>query len=688
MNNKDITIVHFEDNPGDARLIQEMINESENIDFNLIQFDNLSSGLNYIANEKVDVILLDLSLRGTTGIDTFLQLYGKNDTYPVIVLSGFADEILAIETVKMGAQDYLVKGQLNSNLLINSIKYAIERKNLEEENKRKIKMEKMMTRIIYNFIGQIDIDIGINDALKVMADTKELGYAFLFQISDKNGKLKETHNWTAEGYDKTSITSAINNSTHVKEWIDKYVTNNFQKEFQEAKLSKFESNNEMLFLNSGKLIVTPVKNRKGLIGIAGFADNRNYGKFSEEDILLLRIVSLVFGNVIEKNNIERKLRESENRYRDLFENANDLIQSVNSEGKFVYVNNTWLKTLEYERKDLEKLTILDIVHKKHHKHCMEIFKRVCAGETFSRIETVFVSRTGRQIIVEGNVNSYLDNNGITRTRGIFRDITDRQNAYKEREKYQQKLAYVENMASIGKLAGGVAHEINNPLTSILTTAELLEEEIESDCRFKEDIAQIIAEAKRIGDTVKSFLGFARTREFVFKSFNLNDLIENALNIVGRSQLKNIVIKKNYDSALKKIIVSRFHIEEVIVNLLINALHSLNNKGHIIITSGQNRKNVFLKIKDSGCGISKDNIDKIFRPYFTTKDKKGTGLGLSLSKMIIEQHGGEISVKSKGRGYGTEFMISFPKVSRGLLDRQFTDCNNKSNKRPVFFNNRR
>ncbi|MDA3792403.1 MAG: PAS domain S-box protein, partial [Elusimicrobia bacterium] len=226
---------------------------------------------------------------------------------------------------------------------------------------------------------------------------------------------------------------------------------------------------------------------------------------------------------------------------------------------------------------------------------------------------------------------------------------------------QEQLVQVEKMSSLGQMAGGVAHEINNPLTSVLATAQLILENIENiseSDEFKVDIEQIIEEAKRIKDTVKDFLGFARTRNFVFEEYDINKIIDKALSVVGRGKLENFDIIKSYD-ALPEVKISRFHLEEVFVNLITNALHSMGEKGTLSIKTFQEGEFIIVSIKDTGKGIEKENLKKIFEPYFTTKRKKGTGLGLSTSIVTVSKHGGKIEVNSEGIGKGSEFRVYLP-----------------------------
>ncbi|MBN2407058.1 MAG: response regulator [Elusimicrobia bacterium] len=237
---------------------------------------------------------------------------------------------------------------------------------------------------------------------------------------------------------------------------------------------------------------------------------------------------------------------------------------------------------------------------------------------------------------------------------------ERKKAHEEKDVLLKKLAYKEKLASLGKLAGGVAHEINNPLASILSTAELLLDELPYDSPYRESLDMIIKESQRIRDTVKSFIGFAKDRTFDFKRYNINAVVENALNIIGRRKLEGFRVTKKLTEPLTEVKISRFHIEEVFVSIITNGLQSMAPGGELTITTGEDEENVIIKFKDTGEGIDKGNMEKIFEPYFTTRNKKGTGLGLTSSNVIVTQHGGIIKVNSGGRGRGSEFSVYLPK----------------------------
>lgn len=238
---------------------------------------------------------------------------------------------------------------------------------------------------------------------------------------------------------------------------------------------------------------------------------------------------------------------------------------------------------------------------------------------------------------------------------------------------QTQLYHSDKLASIGRLAAGVAHEINNPLTGVLTYSSFLLKRSENDSELKSDLEIIVRETKRCRDIVKDLLDFARPISAYKKSVNINDVIDRALNIVASQlNLRDIVVHKQYLESLPNVSVDDGQLQQVFINLLVNAADAIGNKGGNISLATrtvqfQGKEYVQVEVTDTGCGIAKENLSKIFEPFYSTKDQKGIGLGLSVVWGIIDKHQGTIAVDSE-LNQGTTFTIRLP-VSQGasLID---------------------
>jgi len=225
---------------------------------------------------------------------------------------------------------------------------------------------------------------------------------------------------------------------------------------------------------------------------------------------------------------------------------------------------------------------------------------------------------------------------------------------------QQQISQSEKLASIGRLSAGIAHEINNPLTGILTFAHLLKQKKSNNEEDIKDVEVIIRETTRVRDIVRGLLDFARQTPFKKEFLNINDILHQILKLIkNQKELRKIVIEENYSRNIPNFYGDKNQLQQVFLNIILNAGEAIPNTGTITIATLFKQNHIVITIKDTGCGIKKENLDKIFDPFYTTKPVgKGTGLGLSISYGIIEQHAGYIECESE-EGIGTTFSIFVP-----------------------------
>lgn len=303
--------------------------------------------------------------------------------------------------------------------------------------------------------------------------------------------------------------------------------------------------------------------------------------------------------------------------------------------------------------------------------------------------------TAKEIVFVGNAFNKLHSSLIKRTRELEERNKEINKANKNLKSTQQKLIQSEKMASIGQLAAGVAHEINNPTGFVNTNLQTLKEYIEvfiklfdlyekfskepegkdkflneisnlkesEDMEFiLSDITSLISESldgtKRIKDIVQGLRDFARKDQEQFQLGNVNNSIEDAIRLTWNEIKYKCKVNKKLDD-VPDIICNQDQLTQVFVNLLINSTHAIDGTGTIYIYSTLKNDTIIVRFSDSGSGISKENLSKLFDPFFSTKDVgKGTGLGLAISHGIIEKHNGTIEAKSKVN-YGTCFIIKLP-----------------------------
>lgn len=235
-----------------------------------------------------------------------------------------------------------------------------------------------------------------------------------------------------------------------------------------------------------------------------------------------------------------------------------------------------------------------------------------------------------------------------------------QKAHSDLKKAQRKLIQTEKLASVGTLASGLTHEISSPLGGLKNCLIRIKRKPQKD-EINRYFGLMMNAIQKIEKVVVGLLNFSRKDDYHFSSFNLNEAIKRAFSLVDYKLEKcGVEVKKYLDEELKECTGDKHQIEQVIVNLVLNAVDAMPQGGKLYISSYSHDSEVCVKIEDTGVGIPQENIDKIFDPFFTTKEPgKGTGLGLSVSYNIIKEHGGDISVESE-ENKGTKFSLAFPR----------------------------
>jgi PAS domain S-box-containing protein len=423
-----------------------------------------------------------------------------------------------------------------------------------------------------------------------------------------------------------------------------------------AKLSGIKSGIGVPLLAGDKVV--------GVIGIG------SKGKLSPKDSKKLANFGSQAGLAVEKARLEQKLREyseqleqkveertralkeSEERFRSLVENVNEAIFSLDLNGKIL----SWNKAAEEiygwsEEEILQKDVGILCADGEKSRDC--IVSAIETGRYDGELEGK--RKNGEVFPAFISVRQLLDDKGNLRALvGVVRDITDQ----KEREKLERQLLQSDKLATIGQLAAGVAHEINNPLANISLYAQMLSEEIKAgkpDIKKLEIIEEQVDVAAKI---VNSLLEFSRQREPEISHINVNREITKVLDIIGH-QFAGIEVIRDFDPDLPEISADPTQIQQVFINIITNAIQAMPNGGRIVISTKKKEDKVEIKISDTGVGIPKEHLSKIFDPFFTTKEiGRGTGLGLSICYGIIERHNGTISVESEV-GKGTTVTVELP-----------------------------
>jgi two-component system NtrC family sensor kinase len=231
----------------------------------------------------------------------------------------------------------------------------------------------------------------------------------------------------------------------------------------------------------------------------------------------------------------------------------------------------------------------------------------------------------------------------------------------ELQQVQDQLIRAGKMAALGELAAGVAHEINNPLTGVLTFSSLMLKKVDENHPWKKDLENIVQQTTRCRNIVRGLLDFARQRKPHKKEWNVHTLIDQTLTLIEKqARFQNIKIVKEFKIDIPLLFIDADQILQVFMNIVINAADAMSGDGGTL-TIKTNMKDGIAEVSftDTGCGMPKEHLSKLFAPFFTTKETgKGTGLGLAISYGIIQSHNGEIEVESEV-GKGSTFRIKLP-----------------------------
>jgi PAS domain S-box-containing protein len=371
--------------------------------------------------------------------------------------------------------------------------------------------------------------------------------------------------------------------------------------------------------------------------------------------------------------VEERLRESEQRYRAIVELACDGIALADFGGRIITANDSICKMLGYDREELVGMNFRELVPKEDLIDAPPEIDDLKNGKTIIK-ERRAVRKDGTIITVEGCFKALPG--GTIQT--IFRDITERKKAEDELRKVRDELecrveertreleaaneAYqkTERLASIGTLAAGIAHEINNPLGSILMAADMGLYSLDDSREVEEALKSIKEDAKRAGRIVKTVLQFSRREESHQWPQHLGDVARRARDMTrSYAESRGVTVELTIAPNLPQVVINPTEIEQVFINIINNAIESSEGGQTISVRIAADGSDVCTVIDDHGRGMTSEEVARIFDPFYTTRQSDGgTGLGLSLSHSIIRQHGGSIDIDSRP-GEGTRIFIHLP-----------------------------
>ena len=364
----------------------------------------------------------------------------------------------------------------------------------------------------------------------------------------------------------------------------------------------------------------------------------------------------LYSDITEQKQAQETIEKAAEEWRTTFDSISDLIMIHDKDNRIVRVNKAAADLLKTTPQELTGKFCHEVMHgtKEPPANC-------------PHMQTV---KTGKSGVIETfdpnlGVHFYESASPLFNERGevtgsviVARDIT-------KQKRMEEQLILTDRLASIGELSSGIAHELNNPLTSVIGFSQLL---MEGDvpANMKEDLGIVNSEAQRAAAIVKNLLTFARKHAPVKQLSQVNTVIEDVLRLRAYEQkVNNIEVENRLSPNLPEIMIDHFQMQQVFLNVMVNAEFAMleaHHRGKLVITTEKYGDVIRVIFTDDGPGISKENLKHVFDPFFTTKEVgKGTGLGLSICHGIVSEHGGKIYARSE-KGHGTTFVVELPLIN--------------------------
>ena len=382
----------------------------------------------------------------------------------------------------------------------------------------------------------------------------------------------------------------------------------------------------------------------------------------------IRGISSTQREITDRKRAEQEVRASEEKFRQFFKEVPDYCYIVSPQGEILDINSAALAALGYEREEIVGKPLATIYAPESQAGMKELFAQWQRTGLIVDEEMVIITKTGERRAVILNVGAERDHNGnILRSTSVQTDITAHKHAELETQRLHQELSHVARVTMMGELTSSLAHELNQPLTAILSNAQAAQRLLgdgEPDLEeFREILADIVADDQRAGGIIRRLRTLLRKGGLEFRDLDVNELVREVASLVRSDTIiKNVSVTLDLASDLPPVRGDRGQLQQVILNLLLNGIDALMSRPGadrklLIHTEAGTDDTVKVAVHDSGPGIPPDKLERIFEPFFTTKTD-GMGMGLAIARSILHSHGGRLWAENAPGG-GATFTLALP-----------------------------
>ena len=646
-------ILLIEDEKDHANLIRRALANATS-PCRISHVETLSAGRALAEQDPPGLALVDYRLPDGSG-DEFVRW--SADRFPVVLLTAFGNERTAVEAIKAGALDYVIK----SPEMFADMTHLVDRAFREWRNLHERKQAESRLEAINHLLATMGPSFVENVSRLITLLAREFGAQFAFYSQIAGAKLKAVAQWHVDSHLADCVSCGCAACTEALN----YTAGQLQ-HVNVARGNPLADPLTLCVTETHTHLGHLVECHQQPVGILCLYFNRPY-QFTDADRRLLGIFAAALGGEENRKRTDAELRASDERYRQIVQTANEGIWVTDEQDQVTFANHRLARMLGYTPEELMYRPARDFVDPADlgdHEYRLQSARQGQASQFERRLR----HKDGREFWTWVSGSPLFDDNG--QYRGAFAMFTD----VTERRHLEAQLRQVQKLESVGQLAGGVAHDFNNILAAIMMHLSLLRQNPELDQDTAEALKELEVETKRAANLTRQLLMFSRRSVIQSRIVDLNELVQNLLKMLRRLLGENITITFDSQTQLPAVEVDIGMIEQVLMNLAVNARDAMPRGGKLTISTGslelgeaaaklhsERRPGAFvtLTVADTGVGMNEGTLKRIFEPFFTTKDVgKGTGLGLPTAHGIIKQHHGWIEVQSQP-DHGSTFTVYLP-----------------------------